>query len=126
MNNNLLESHPMFLEVLHGTDVVDLVVVGQQSQPELPSLNRKMSFFLYIRNKIIGINFKFCKDLSRVDVLEDDVGAGDVDHVEATAHNETPLVEVVSVSLFQRSLQSRILTDNGHHSSVCLSECSKP
>ena len=66
-------------------------------------------------------NFKFGEDLSRVDVLEDDVGAGDVDHVEATAHNETPLVEVVSVSLFQRSLQSRILTDNGHHSPVCLS-----
>ena len=49
MNNNLLESHPMFLEVLHGTDVVDLVVVGQQSQPELPSLKSKMSFFyMYI------------------------------------------------------------------------------
>ena len=32
------EPHPVLLQVLHGTDVVDLVVVSQQSQTVSPSL----------------------------------------------------------------------------------------
>ena len=43
-------------------------------------------------------------DLGRVDIFEDDVGAGDVDHVQAAAHDQTPLMEVVSMSLFECGL----------------------
>ena len=36
-----------------------------------------------------------------LDIFKDDVGAGDVDHVEAAADDETSFMEVVSMSLFQ-------------------------
>ena len=44
-----------------------------------------------------------------LDIFKDDVGAGDVDHVQAATDNQTPLRAAVSVSLSQCSLQSRVL-----------------
>ena len=43
-------------------------------------------------------------DLCRGDVFEDDVGAGDVDHVQAAADDQTALMEVVSMSLLECGL----------------------
>ena len=48
-------------------------------------------------------------DLCCVDIFEDDVGAGDVDHVQAATDDQTPFMEVVSVSLFECCLESRVL-----------------
>ena len=48
------------------------------------------------------------------DVLEDDVGAADVDHVGARAHDQTPLAEALPVPLPQRGLQPRVLRGRGH------------
>ena len=45
-------------------------------------------------------------DLGRVDIFEDDVGAGDVDHVQAAADDQTALMEVVSMSFCQSCKQS--------------------
>ena len=44
-----------------------------------------------------------------LDIFKDDVGAGDVDHVQAATDDQTPFMEVVSVSLFECGLESRVL-----------------
>ena len=50
-------------------------------------------------------------DLRCADIFEDDVGAGDVHHVQAAADDEAPLMEVFSMSLFECRLQAGVLRD---------------
>ena len=44
-----------------------------------------------------------------LDIFEDNVGAADVDHVQATADDQTSLGKVFTVSLFQCCLKPRVL-----------------
>ena len=44
-----------------------------------------------------------------LDIFEDNVGAADVDHVQATADDQTSLGKVFTVTLFQCCLKPRVL-----------------
>ena len=75
-------------------------------------VNRRRPFFQAYETSFITIR-KISRTPYRgsLDIFKDNVCAADVDHVQPTAHNQTPLREIVPVSLSESCLESRVLDD---------------
>ena len=68
--------------------------------------------------------FEKCTNLSSFNILGNDVGAVDVDHVEATANDQASLMEVLSMPLAQGGVQAGILhKKNNDNNKITINSC---